>query len=219
MTVTRLCKNKWGKITSCQLGAKMKNNLILSKAQDTIRRQIVAGFVIAVMGLMVFNVSKLAFASNQNTVTTNLNITAGALELFNAPSQMNFASATSGQASNVNALEDNLTVRDFSSPLGRWNLYSNASEMNKGDANNIPATSIKVWPSTATKVNVETFDTAKVGNGTDALALDSNIKIFNSSYNNVGAIAFNTLKFNATVNASLPTGTYTGTLKFTVIAD
>jgi len=197
----------------------MKNNLILFKAQDAIRRQIVAGVTIAVVGLMVFNVSKLTFASNSNTITTNLNITAGVLELFNAPSQMNFANAASGTASNVNAQEDGLTVRDFSSPLGRWNLYSNASQMNKGDANNVAASSIKVWPSTATKVNVETFDTAAVGNGTDASALDSNVKVFNSSYNNVGAIAFNTLKINATVNASLPTGVYTGTLKFTVIAD
>ena len=64
----------------------------------------------------------------------------------------------------------------------------------------------------------ETFNTGDIGNGSDGSTLNGNIALFNSSHNATGAVTFNSLDMNVTVNATLNADTYTGTLKIFVIA-
>lgn len=192
---------------------------MLSRAKHTISRQVVAVGVFLVGGLMLFNAASmsgfnvaglgvwglpsLVRAANSDTSELNVTIAAGALEIVNVPTSLIFAGGTAGTASvSFNNLDDT-TVRDFRGTPVAWDLYAYSAILNNGsdDTYNIDNSAIAVWPGNATKVNVASFNTEKVGNGTANSTLDANVLVFNSSHNAVGAIRFDNLLFRLEIDA------------------
>jgi len=203
-----------------RMKTKIKNSLLLDKAQKKVRGHLAAGGVLLVGGLMLFNVAamsgfnvngfdfwglpSLVRAANSNTTELNVTISAGTLEILNTPSGLIFAAGTAGVASESSNDLNGAVVRDFRGTPTAWNLRAYSTILNNGtdDTYNISNASIEVYPTAATKVNVVSYNTEKVGNGDgDAQTLDANVLVFNSSHNAVGAIQFDDLQFNLIIDA------------------
>ncbi|AKM84820.1 MAG: hypothetical protein VE98_C0001G0363 [candidate division Kazan bacterium GW2011_GWA1_50_15] len=204
---------------------KPTSKILLSKAHQVAGQQVMAAGVVLVLGLMFINAvqfpgwNPFTFAGNSNTSTLSVNVTAGTLEIVNVQTAMNFGSLVAGTGGVNFENLDNSTVRDFRASPVRWNLrgYS-APLVGAGDGNyQIANTAIWVWPGNADKTNVETFNTEKVGNGTDNSALNDNVLIFNSSHNAAGVIRFDNLLFRLATNSSLTAQDYSGSLTVVVI--
>jgi hypothetical protein len=203
-----------------------QGDLLLSKVQKHIARQTIAGAVLLLVGVMILNVNHFAQAGTTNNIVTNLNVTAGALELYNVDLTMNFSSADVGVASTENAVQDNIVVRDRSAGASLWTLYANATAM-QGLSSNISAYNITVVPSVATLYNLGTFNNQSnaVGRGADGSTFAQsnntalNVRLFNSIHNMAGNFAVNGIRYDITVGASLPAGVYNGSMTMTLMDD
>jgi len=197
-----------------------QGDLLLLKVQKHIGRQTIAGVVLLLVGVMVLNVNHLAHATTTNDVTTNIVITAGTLELYNVDTALNFTAGDVGLASTENAVQDNIMIRDRSAGASLWTLYANANYMHGASAN-IAAGNITVVPSVATLFNLGTFNNQSnaVGRGADGVNMDGNRRLFNSIHNMAGNFAVNGTRYDVTVGASLPAGTYSGSMTMTLIDD
>ena len=214
---------------------KRKNNLLLGKVVVSIRGRLISIGVLLVGGLMLFNVAAmsgfnvnglnfwglplLVRAANSDLTNLNVTIQAGSLEIVNVPADLQFAAGTAGTTGvSFNNLDDS-TIRDFRSSPVAWNLRAYSAELNNGISSdyNIANSSIALWPGNADKVNVASFDTGKVGNGTNNTTLDANILVFNSSHNAVGAIRFDNLLFRLEIDAGQVAQDLNGDLTLVVI--
>lgn len=196
------------------------DKLLLSKAHQVVRQQLLAAGALVVLGLMFINALQIpVLAANSGTSTLAVNVTAGVLEIVNVQTSMNFGSATAGDTNVLFENLDNSTVRDFRASPAAWNLrgYSEPLVGVSQGSYQITNSSIWVWPGNATKANLETFNTEKIGNGTNNSSLDANVLIFNSSHNAAGAVTFNNILFRLATNSSLVAQDYQGVLTLVVI--
>lgn len=197
-----------------------QGDLLLSKVQKHIAQRTLAGAVLLLVGVMVLNVNHLTHATTTNDIVTNVVITAGTLELYNVDLALNFTAGDAGLASTENAVQDNVVIRDRSAGASLWTLYANANFMHGATAN-IAAANITMVPSVATVYNLGTFnkESNALGRGADATDMDGNRRLFNSIHNIAGNFAYNGLRFDLTLGATLPAGTYTGGMTMTLIDD
>jgi len=195
-----------------------KEALLLERAKWKITHQLTGGLLFILVGLMAFNTMGMTWAANQDTSELNLTISAGSLEMMNTEARVNF-SGTAGTASNNFQNLDGTTIRDFRAAEQNWdvNAYSDPLTGETQSSYVIANTSISLWPSNTTKVNVETYDITKLGNGVNT-SLGADNKIFNSEYGAEGAVRLDNILLKVNMAGTEVSQDYSGALTFTVIA-
>jgi len=198
----------------------MKNKTLLHKVKENVTHKLQAGLVLLVAVIMIFNTSNFVVADNNDSTVLNMVVNAGVLEIVNLDATATFNSLDAGDNGTVNTLLENGIIRDYRESPAEYTVYAySAALAGQTDSNyEIPNTAITVHPDTATIVNVDQYDTNSFG----ALAdhnLSVNSGMFNSTYNAVGAVAFNELQLNLYIDGSYPAQEYSGTMVVSVIAD
>ncbi len=198
-----------------------QGDLLLTKIRSHIARRALTGAVLLFTTMMVLNASNLknlVSAQTTNNLATNLAIIAGSLEILNVPN-LPFSPADAGMASTETGKHNNVVIRDHSAGAAAWTLYVNGSNMVGSGSQFINAQNILIYPSTATLLNINAFNTDRVGRPADGANMGVSTRLFNSTSPRPGTFGYANLEFNVTVPGTLSADQYTGTITLTLVDD
>jgi hypothetical protein len=215
------------------------SNLINSKAQAT-RQLLMLSVVLFALGWMTLGTVQFAIRAQNNANTDmNLNVSAGTLDISNAPPQVNFSTSTPGTVSSANTgaadLGNEIVPNDTRGSLAGWSIigYFTTNWLKTTDANtqmplNDGGTLRMYWGanngSGGTTINNITGASGDALGGANnnfpGITSANNLTLMtsNASSSTKGAGAFNmcNLKFNYNIPASASATNYTTRLKLTI---
>lgn len=200
----------------------MNNKVLIKKAENQVRQQLVGGLMLMVVGLMIINTfvgfPSLVKAANTDVLNLSFVVTAGTFSIDNVTTSIAFASQGYGVANNVvgNSNIDTLAVTDYRGSSTAWSVVVNANDFSDG-TNIISATGLKVWPQNGVVTNVENAVTTRVGRGTNNTAISgAGTGLINGANNASGIFRYDNGVLRLTLSGTEAAGTYGATATFTL---
>ncbi len=207
---------------------KNKIQNILFKQAETSRQFMVLGAVLFLTGLMSVNILGIIKAGTTDNTNIALNVSAGALSLDSAPSQINFGAAGVGAVSSANSgtsgAANAITVNDTSGSGAGWDLtaYYNTNFTSVGASEmSIDATNEILGDFSELNIINITGQTGDVQQGADANfegTASGNAETLATAAADNGQGCFNlfNLKMNYTIPMTADATDYTTQMIFTV---
>jgi len=201
----------------------MNNKILIKKAENQVRQQLIGGLMLIVAGLMLINTfvgfPKWAKADSDVTNLT-FNITAGSFTIVNVPNSMTFPAQAYGTATEITGNEemDGVTVTDYRGNAMNWTVALNSNDLtDKTDSNfTIGADRMNAYAEAGMISNIENGDTTYTSNWTNGTLNDGGITLLNGSTQANGIFQYDNGKINLTVWSTDASGTYQAILTYTL---
>jgi len=201
----------------------MNNKILIKKAENQVRQQLIGGLMLMVAGLMIINtfvgLPKWAKADSDVTNLT-FNITAGSFTIVNVPNSMAFPTQPYGTANVItgNQEMDGVTVTDYRGNAQAWTVAINSNALtDTTDANfTLGANRMNAYAEAGIISNIENGTTAYTSVGTNGLLNDGGITLLNGSTQANGIFQYDNGKINLAVWSTDASGTYQAVLTYTL---
>ncbi|MFH1856277.1 MAG: hypothetical protein ABH836_03475 [Candidatus Omnitrophota bacterium] len=200
----------------------MNNKILIKKAENQVRQQLIGGLMLMVAGLMIINtfVGLPKWTKAADVTNLTFNITAGAFTIVNVPNSMAFPSQPYATANVITGNEemDGVTVTDYRGNAQTWTVALNSNSLtDTTDANfTISANRMNAYAETGTISNIQNGTTTYTSVGTNGLLNDGGITLLNGSTQASGIFQYDNGKINLTVWSTDASGTYQAVLTYTL---
>lgn len=196
----------------------MKNTILIQKAENQVRQQLISYLSVLVILVMVINAfigfpGWLKAATDQTNLS--LNIGAGSFSISNAPTSIEFAAQTYGLGNNFqgNSEVDGLTVMDWRGNSQAWTVAVNSNNFHV----TLPASDLTFNVQSLAKTNINTFEVGELNlQGTNFTLNDAGGTLMNASTAGSGVVQVDNGAIRMHTDGNEPAGTYTAVMTYTL---